>query len=254
MSAVKIIKANAITVFSAKPLRGCWWKRTLPFVKHEIVPGNGWVTRQNGVVVEELAHKADFFRVEALYRLGGIYMDTDAIALKSFEPLLNNHNVVLAKQPGGGANCGLMLARRQSCFMCSYMKQSCERFDGGWVSHSNVILMGMQQQGFKPHHGVLLLEMKHGFYPFGWSTSDFHKTYDTNMDNVPFKLTQAFALHLWNHVGSLTDFPKKLYDYSWLTKSPSVAARALRRLLPQGFSEEHMNESLCSDLPDDYML
>ena len=101
MSAVNIIKADTITVFSAKPMdpESCWWKRTLPFIKHEIVPERRWVTELNGKVVKELAHKSDFLRVEALYRLGGIYMDTDAIALKSFEPLLNNHNVVLAKQP-----------------------------------------------------------------------------------------------------------------------------------------------------------
>ena len=253
MSAVKIIKADTITVFTAKPMdpESCWWKRTLPFVKHEIVPGRGWVTELNGKVVKELAHQSDFLRVEALYRLGGIYMDTDAIALKSFEPLLNNHNVVLAKQPGGFANCGLMLARRHSCFMCSFMKQGCERFNGGWVTHSVETLMNMQHRQFRPHHGVLLLEKLRGFYPIGWEDADLHKLYDIKMEDVPFSLDQAFAIHLWNHVGSTTDYPKKLYDYSWLTKSPSVAAHALRRLLPRGFSEEHMNETFCLDLPYD---
>ena len=188
MSAVKIIKANSVTVFSAKPLTGCWWKRTLSFIKHEIVPGRGWVTKLNGKEVKQLAHKSDFLRVEALYRLGGIYMDTDAIALKPFEPLLNNHNVILAKQPGGVSNCGLMVARRHSCFMCSFMKQGCKNFNGGWVTHSVETLMHMQHQRFHPHRGVLLLEMKHGFYPIGWEDADLHKMYDIKMEEVPFRL------------------------------------------------------------------
>ena len=129
------------------------------------------------------------------------------------------------------------------------MKQGCETFNGGWVTHSNDRLMQMQHQLFHPHHGVLLLEMLSGFFPIGWKKADLHKLYGIRMEEVPFSLDQAFALHLWNHVGSATDYPKELYNYNWLTKSRSVVAQALRRLLPQGFSEEHMNETLCLDLP-----
>lgn len=251
MSAVKIIKADSITVFSATPLSGCWWKRTLPFIKHEIVPESGWITKLNGKELKELAHKSDFLRIEALYRLGGIYMDTDAIATKSFEPLLAHNQAVFAKQSGGVAACGVMIARKHSCIMCSYMRDACRSYNGAWARHSIETLMHMQHQGFRPHHGVVLLEQKQGFYPIGWEDPELHKLYDVKMESVPFKLDQAYAIHLWNHVGSSTNYPKKLYDYTWLSQSPSIAARALRRLLPQGFSEKYMDETICLDLPQE---
>ena len=94
MAARKMIKPEKILFFSAGQLNSCWWNRTKPFVTHTILPEHVWVAKQNNKVLKEPAHKADFLRSALLYHLGGMYIDIDIVAVKSFDPLLDNQVVI----------------------------------------------------------------------------------------------------------------------------------------------------------------
>ena len=124
MAARAFVKPEKILLFSADKLNSCWWNRTKPLVTHVILPKHMWITKQNNIVLRYMAHKADFLRNALVYHLGGMYMDNDIVAVKSFEPLLYNQ-VVLSRQHGGPLGNGLMLARKHSCFMCSFAKHAC---------------------------------------------------------------------------------------------------------------------------------
>ena len=244
MSAIKFIKPDEVTVFSAGIIEGCWWRRIRSFISHKIVPEQAWVTKLNGKEVKEPAHKSDFLRFEVLYRQGGIYMDTDIIALKSFDPLLHNQ-VVLAEEAKGVPNVAVMLARNQSCFMCNLMKYACHRFDGSWAAHSVFALAHMYAHDWKSYNDLLLLQQRKGFFAFHWS--ELHELYEVDKEKVSLNVSQAYAIHLYNHISS--GYLKKLTDFTWISENQSPAAHAFRMVLPEGFSRKHLDETLCLDLP-----
>ena len=245
MSVVKFIKPDEITIFGAKRIQGCWWNRTRSFVNLEILPKQAWVRKLNGKKVEKLPHISDFLRLEMLYRRGGIYMDTDVIAMKSFDRLLNKQ-VVLADEEKyhGVPNVAVMLARKHSCFMCNFMKQACKNFDGDWTTHSVGTLKKMYKRDWKHYKDALLLKLRFGFYPFSWR--ELHQLFEVNMDKLSFNVSQAYSIHLYHHMASR--YLKRLSDYTWISKNPSTAAHVIRSVLPEGFSKKHLDENLCTDL------
>ena len=243
MSAVKFIKPDNITIFASEPLRGCWWNRTRSFVNLEIVPKQAWVTKLNGKRLTERAHKSDFLRIEMLYRRGGIYMDTDIIVQKSFDPLLNEQ-IILAEELPAVPNVAVMVARKHSCFMCNFMKHACQNFNGGWTTHSVATLRGMYSREWKNYNDAVLLQRRVGFYTFAWN--ELHELYEVNMEKLPFNVSEAYGIHLYNHISA--KYLKRFLDYTWISENPSAAAHAVRRVLPEGFSKEHLDEDRCIDL------
>lgn len=73
-----------------------WWDRCREYVT--IVAEDDFVTQtRTGAPVRLAAHQADFLRVRYLIQEGGIYMDTDVLALRDFDDLLSN-NVVFGAE------------------------------------------------------------------------------------------------------------------------------------------------------------
>ena len=243
MSATKFIKPDSITFFASEALRGCWWNRTKSFVNVEIVPKQAWVTKLNGKQVTELAHKSDFLRIEMLYRRGGIYMDTDIIVQNSFDPLLNEQ-VILSEELPGVPDVGVLVARKHSCFMCNFMKKACQNFNGGWTSHSVQTLRNMYKHDWKKYNGGMILKRRVGFVTFDWS--EIRELYEVNIKKLSFDVSQAYSIHLYNHIAA--KYLKKLSNYTWISENPSAVAHAIRRVLPEGFSKEHLDENRCIDL------
>ena len=243
ISAIKFIKPDNITVFASEPLQGCWWNRARSFVNLEMVPKQAWVTKLNGKSLTERAHKSDFLRLEMLYRRGGIYMDTDIIVQRSFDSLLNEQ-IVLAEENYGVPNVAVMVARKHSCFMCNFMKHACQNFNGGWRTHSVLTLRNMYSHEWKHYNDAVLLNRRGGFFTFGWT--ELHELYEVDMEKLPFNVSEAYAIHLYNHIAG--KYLKRFLDYTWISENPSAAAHAVRRVLPEGFSKEHLDENRCMDL------
>ena len=249
MSARKFLLPEKILVFSAVELEGCWWKRILPYVELHVLPENVWLQCRNDIEINELAHKADFLRTAILYNLGGIYSDTDSIAVKSFDALLSGHQVVLSRVDNGGVGNGLVLARKQSCFMCDFARQGCALYDGGWTTHSVSLLQTMPMNKYP---GVSLIEdHMRGFFPFGGCIPECQKPlFEKSMEEINFNLSQVYAVHLFNKLSSENQ-RLYLHNYTWLTTARSAVAAAIRLNLPSWFNETHMNETLCIDFPQD---
>ena len=121
LSAHKYIKPNVIYIVVWVEIEpNCWWNRTLaiPNVTYVIADKSKWVTEIRGMKFVEPAHVCDYMKITVLHEMGGILMDTDAIAIKSFDPLMT-HQAVLAKDEANWVANGLMISQRHSCFMCN---------------------------------------------------------------------------------------------------------------------------------------
>ena len=253
LAARKAIKPKKIFVHSVEEINSCWWNHTLPFVEHHIVPSDMWVKELNGKNVTRLAHKADFMKNAVLYQIGGIYSDTDSIATKSFDDLLHNYQAVISRQVDQMPGNGLLLARKQSCFMCAFSRQACHNFDGGWTSHSVLTLntlINKQVTTTTPHYkNVKILSYANGFFPFSWTVADTQALFVKDMKTLPFDLLQVYAIHLFNAAGNAKAYQQNFSNYTWLSKNPSTAAHAIRAALPSWFNETYHNEAICIDPP-----
>ena len=253
LAARKAIKPKKIFVHSVGEIKSCWWNRILPFVEHHIVPSDMWVKELNGKKVTLLAHKADFMKNALLYQIGGIYSDTDSIATKSFDDLLHNYQAVISRQIYQLPGNGLVLARKQSCFMCAFAKQACHNFNGYWTAHSIGTLTALvkEQLNLTSHHykNVKILNHTNGFFPFGWAVADTQALFVKDMKTLPFDLLQVYAIHLFNAAGNAKPYQQNFSNYTWLSRNSSTAANAIRAALPSWFNEMYLNEAICIDLP-----
>ena len=243
MAARKMIKPEKILYFSAGQLNSCWWNRTKPLVTHTVLPEHVWVANQNNEVLKEPAHKADFLRTALVYHLGGMYLNSDIIAVKSFDSLLDNQ-VVLSRQMGGSPANGLILARKHSCFACSFARRACQTYNGQWAAHSVHTLSRMVEHELKKFHDVTILEYKEGFFQFGWNHTDLHKLFEVDMDSIQFNLSDVNSLHFYNHVSA--KYQQLFRNKTWLLESSSAAATAIRMVLPADFNVTDLDEKICT--------
>ena len=102
----------------------------------------------------------------------------------------------------------------------------------------------MVQHELQMFHNVTILRFEHGFLQFGWHTLDLHKLFEVDMDALKFKLSDVYSLHFSNHVSA--SYQKLLRNVTWLFKSSSAAAAAIRMVLPEDFNTNDLDERICT--------
>ena len=250
MSARKFIKPERIVVYSINKIDdSCWWRRTLPFVEHHILPREVLIKTLNGVTLKTLTHQSDFIRNSLLYHLGGVYADTDMFIVKPLDDLLKDRQAVLSREDTGFISSALMFLRRNSCFMCTHARRACENYDGWWLSHATITLHKVAEQKDDFPGLFVISDFKRGFCPIscsmltcGW------KLFDASMKTIDFNLSQAYSVHLTN---TFTGQKQKttLQNYEWISTSPSAVAAAVRKVLPPWFNATYLDETRCIDFP-----
>lgn len=94
------------------------------------------------------AHQADISRLDILIKYGGIYMDLDVIALRSFDPLLRHDVTMGAERPDLLGN-GVILAKANASFLRLWREQYRTFDDSQWNQHSVMIPMALASRA--PH-------------------------------------------------------------------------------------------------------
>ena len=251
ISAKRWIKPDQITVYTDGKQDSCWWTRALPYIQHQLIyllPGN---TILNGELVSKRAHKADFLRLMILYHIGGIYIDTDVISVRSFDDLLN-HQMVLAKQCRNLTNIAVMLAQKRNCFICKFAQRSCQHFNGNWITHSVGTLTRLLQDTDEEREGIRVLPQMEGFFPGCWNSQGQRELFQANLKSMPaYNLSKIYTVHLYE-AKSRRMIDKTMYNMHWITSSKSVVGTVLRNALPSDFSQAHFNSHECLDVTTAY--
>uniref|UniRef100_A0A093XU15 Inositol phosphoceramide mannosyltransferase 3 n=1 Tax=Talaromyces marneffei PM1 TaxID=1077442 RepID=A0A093XU15_TALMA len=87
----------------------------------------------------QVSHLADALRLDILHREGGIYLDADVIALKSFDTLLHNQRDVILGSEGGdrhGLCNAIILARPNAAFLGQWIDSYSDFVPSEWNYHS----------------------------------------------------------------------------------------------------------------------
>jgi len=208
-----LIKAITLTIKPTKILLhaddepiGPWYDRAKKYITYNHVTPLSVTSK--GINITMVQHKSDFVRLEALIKYGGIYLDLDAIPLKSFDKLLKSgYNVILGRTIGNYLGVGLMISMPNATLMRDFYEKSLEVFDGKWTTHSVKLLTNMINEP-KYTNDILMLD-QNSFFPFSWEEQDraalFHP------DKPEFKWSLSYALHLYNSGGG--GIPKDAYTY-----------------------------------------
>lgn len=90
----------------------------------------------------QVSHLADVLRLDILRQEGGIYFDTDAIALQSFDSLRHNARDVILGHEGGNRHgfCNaVIVARQDASFLHQWIESYRDFSVGEWNYHSVIL-------------------------------------------------------------------------------------------------------------------
>jgi len=170
-----------------------WWNQTKqdPEINISLVKSR-LVENIFNESVDHHAHRGDIIRLEVLIKYGGIYLDTDVLTLRSFDPLLNLSDVVMANQDNdqNTACNAVIIGKRNATFLKRWHDAYQSFSQNCWDCHS-VRIPGQLAKIYS--NEVMVLPTETFFRP---SYNEMHKFFKSN----DYNFTSNYASHLWNKV------------------------------------------------------
>ncbi|KAG6395880.1 hypothetical protein SASPL_142013 [Salvia splendens] len=159
-------------------------------------------------------HYSELIRLAAIYKYGGIYLDSDIVMLKPL-PELNNTVVYEDGLSGKTLNGAVMVFRKHSPFVLSCLEEFYTSYDDAQLRWNGADLLTRVANQFFSNEGIadvndeLLLQPASVFFPFDSNTiSRFSSAYFTaprteiekhDQDDLFNKIMhQSVTVHLWN--------------------------------------------------------
>lgn len=197
LSASKRSGVEKIYIWVDKEPEGVWWERTKNLLEVIFVepPSNIF-----GIPITQQAHKSDVIRLQVLLEYGGIYVDTDTIFVKNFEPLLDS-KFVLGQQNINGSEglCpAVILSEKDAMFARYWLGGFKETFKGGppgsdtWCTHSVHLPYYLSK---KFPDDITVLDHLAFFWPL------YHSDHMKMMFEEDQIFNKAFSHHLWESSG-----------------------------------------------------
>ena len=169
---------------------------------------------------KRFAFVADYVRLVALYKHGGIYLDTDMLLVQSLDPLLD-HALLLGKESDTFISCGMIGAVPNHPFIESMMKL----YDTITVLKPNPVIMTELYATTPPQDALVLPPL--AFYPFDDAHISMYHGQDLGKE--------VYGVHLWNYSWGhpLNKLFKKLklYHTGKLISEKLGIKKILKRLL-----------------------
>ena len=138
LSAYKYIKPEEIIIWYENLPCGKWWNETksrVPILKliHRVAPQTVF-----GQPIKVPEHKADVARLDILLKHGGIYLDNDMVALKSWDPLLYYNTTLGAETDHDLAN-GVIISIKNASFLRIWKDSYHDFNDDEWGLNSVIM-------------------------------------------------------------------------------------------------------------------
>eukprot|EP00929_Paragymnodinium_shiwhaense_P033673 TRINITY_DN18450_c0_g1_i12.p1 TRINITY_DN18450_c0_g1~~TRINITY_DN18450_c0_g1_i12.p1 ORF type:complete len:717 (+),score=153.94 TRINITY_DN18450_c0_g1_i12:175-2325(+) len=186
-----------------------WWLAALRYVTRVLPFDRAAVPIEiNGVYLRHPAMIGDFYRMQVLYDWGGIYMDTDAMSLRSFDEL-RWYRAVFARQGGKELRpaVGLMMFEPRSSITARLLGKMKEAYDGVWAVHS-VHALDQALRESPPRGAAILGHNAGGFFASSWELGDFMELLEGE-GGVDW--SGAWSMHLYHsQTGKYTHDPREL--------------------------------------------
>lgn len=170
------------------------WKKHLP--DYQIIEWNESNSAtfanafyRNALRKKQYAFAADYIRTKVLYELGGIYLDTDMLLLKTIDPLLQ-YDFFIGEEVKGRVAFGLYGAVAKHRFLKQmvdfYNTNEFNVFSPPVITHTFSSMINRQSIV----EGEVILEVPF-FYPLPYE--------NRKEDYTSFVQPETYAVHLWDH-------------------------------------------------------
>jgi hypothetical protein len=183
IKAAKMIYADwQIWVHHDGKIAGENWDRAKQFIDKLVqVSPPDTISGKNIQIVQ---HKSDWIRLNILREYGGVYLDTDVIAIRPIPPVLRKSNTVLAREKNNDRICNaIIMAKPNSIFINDWIEGYITGYNPNSWSYNSMeypTLMG------KLYTGEVNIQDRQLFF-YGYE--DIH-TRNLNIDH-------HFFLHFW---------------------------------------------------------
>ncbi|XP_050390714.1 uncharacterized protein LOC126809888 [Patella vulgata] len=187
LSAKKIQRPLAIYVIGDEQPLGKWWKKLC-----QDVSDLRFIRRQQpkeifGIHVYWVAHASDIVRLQILLANGGIYMDTDQIFVKNFNPIRNYTITMGIIDRFTGMGNAVISTERHSTFLQQIYDNYRTYNSTNYYKNS----LKYSYELWERNHKALHLESLTFYRPL-WS--ELHKLYNT----TGFNWRKRYAVHIWS--------------------------------------------------------
>ena len=172
---------------------GHWWEASLPMLTLAPQPR---VTRVYSAPVLLKAHQSDVMRLSALIRHGGLYLDSDVLVLRSFEPLTHSAPFTIGVQSPGRTANAVLLSSRANPFVRRWA-DAYHTFNGSrdWDAHSVRTPWRLAEE----HPGLVSWLPRTAFFSPGPDDDPGYQLFQRNWSEAAFsRLPEAYAHHLWH--------------------------------------------------------
>lgn len=170
---------------------------------------------------KKFAFVADYVRLIALLRNGGVYLDTDMIITQSLDPLLLDTPLLLGKESETFISCGMIGSIPNHPFI-EAMRAT---YDTRQELKPNPVIMTELYTTMKPDRVRVMLPK--AFYPFDSHSIHIYKGQNLGSD--------VYGVHLWNYSWGhpLNKFFKKIGIYTFGKKITEILGikKILKRIL-----------------------
>lgn len=221
------IRPRAIVFHHYHRPRGEWWDRAAPLLELRQI---NLPTEVFGRPLVHAAHRADVVRLRALLREGGIYLDMDVIALRSFDSLLAEPVPALGLEGRRGEHglCNAVLVSPAGAPFLARWLEAYRSFNGSqWAEHS--VSLPLRLARAHPSE-VRTLAAEAFFWPL-WDDSALRQLLLYN----EYDFKENFAAHLWSQVAR--PYVLSLWSPAFVASVPSALNCRLRQLLRAHASE-----------------
>ncbi|KAG0474640.1 hypothetical protein HPP92_014326 [Vanilla planifolia] len=178
-------------------------------------PAKGWYTslRQGRLKPGNVPlgqNLSNLLRLAALYKFGGVYLDTDVIVLKDFSSLQNVVGAQSIDSSGNWSrlNNAVMVFEKRHPLVYEFLSEFAATFNGSRWGHNGPYLVSRVVERVKGWSGFnFAVVPPPAFYPVSWNSIE--EFFDTPVDRRHQSRVEAtlerirresFAVHLWNMV------------------------------------------------------
>jgi len=196
----------------ALPVEGIWWTRTLDEVDNlYLVLTVRPLQAPSGKPLVFGEHSTDLARIDILINYGGIYLDSDILVLKSFDPLLR-HNYVMGRVTPDQINSGIVLSRRGEAFLSLWL-ESYKSYKGKGETYTHkATIVPHKLAELYPH---LIHVEEESLNKPNWKPEGMRQLYTGH-----YNWSDNYAIHLWHrYLPSGVSVPKKPEDIEHLNST-----------------------------------
>lgn len=212
-----------------------WNSRLLniPNVRVNYVHSPTYANGTSHMKLVHIEHRADFLKPLVLLEYGGIYLDFDAMALRDIAILRNTRfeSIFAREAPTNTIQSGTIMAKKGSRVLKKWAEVMHTAYDGGWSSHSNMLLTWLVPR-FVKYPGAALIMEQDAWTPLTPDVEGHSKMYaghtdfpsplnESNLATAPFwddderadveqRHRNPQAWHQWEH-----DFSSTYILHAW---------------------------------------